>query len=107
MKDYAQSKSKLSEAINIKYTNFLSRRKYNVLRKTQSSVYDPNKNVWVPRNAKCLGIDIQLSLSYTSNESIEKFVKTLDIGCVRQIPDVLGVTRTITGLVFIMELHLL
>lgn len=107
VKDYTQSKSKLSEAINLKYTNFLSRRKYNVLCKTQSSVFYPNKNVWVPRNVKCLGIDIQLSLSHISNESIEKFVKTLDIGCVCQIPDVPGVTRTITGLVFmIMELHL-
>ncbi|CAB3999878.1 Hypothetical predicted protein [Paramuricea clavata] len=54
-----------------------------------------------------MGIDIQLSLSHISNESIEKFVKTLDIGCVCQIPDVPGVTRTITGLVFmIMDLHL-
>jgi hypothetical protein len=54
-----------------------------------------------------MGIDIQLSLSHISNESIEKFVKTLDIGCVCQIPDVPGVTRTITGLIFIiMDIHL-
>ena len=55
-----------------------------------------------------MGIDIQLSLSHISNESIEKFVKTLDIGCVCQIPDIPSVTRTITGLIFmIMDLHLI
>ncbi|CAB3989988.1 Hypothetical predicted protein [Paramuricea clavata] len=54
-----------------------------------------------------LGFDVQLSLSNVSYGSIEKFVKTLDIGCVCQIPDVSGVTRTITGLVFmIMDLNL-
>ena len=63
VKDYTQSKNTLSEAINLKYTNFLSRRKFNVLCKTQSSVFDPNKNVWVPRNVKCMDIDIQLSQS--------------------------------------------
>ena len=61
----------------------------------------------MPRNVKCLGVDIQLSLLHVSNESIEKFVKTIDIGCVCQIPDAPGVTRTITGLVLmVIDLHL-
>ena len=38
VKDYMQSNNSLPEATNLKYRNFLSRRKYNVLCKTQSSV---------------------------------------------------------------------
>ena len=107
VKELTQTNSSLSQAVALKYNNFLSRRKFNLLCKTQSSVFDTDKEVWVPRNVKCLGVDIQLSLSHISNESIEKFVKTLDIGCVCQIPDVPGVTRMITGVVFmIMDLHL-
>ena len=70
-------------------------------------MFDASNEVWVPRNVKCLGIDMQLSLNRISNESVEKYVKTLDIGCVNQIPNVPGVTRTVTGLLFmIMDLHL-
>ena len=107
VKDFTQSNNSLSEAISLKYKNFLSRRKFNILCKTQSSVFDTDKDAWVPRNVKCLGVDVQLSLSHVTNESIEKFVKTLDIGCVCQIPGVPGVTTTITGLVFmVIDLHL-
>ncbi len=107
VKEFSQSSNSLTEAISLKYKNFLSRRKFNLICKTQSSVFDTDRDVWVPRNVKCLGVDVQLSLSRISNESIEKFVKTLDIGCVCQIPDVPGITRTITGLVLmVIDLHL-
>ena len=53
---------------------------------------------------KCLGIDIKVTLGAISNKSIETFVKSLDIGSVSQIPDVPGVTRTVTGLVFMTSL---
>ena len=107
VKELTEANSSLNDAISLKYKNFLSRRKNNLLFKRQSSVFDTDKEVWVPRNVKCLGFDVQFSLSNISNERVEKFVKTLDIGCVCQIPDVSGVTRTITGLVFmIMDLHL-
>jgi hypothetical protein len=70
-------------------------------------VFDANNEVWIPHNVKCLGLDMQVSLSKVSDESVEKFVKTLDIGSVSQIPIVPGVTRTVTGLVFmIVDLHL-
>ena len=50
---------------------------------------------------------MEISLSRISDESVEKFVRTLDIGSVCQIPHVLGVTRSVTGLVFmIIDLHL-
>ena len=79
VQEFTQSNNSLSEAISLKYKNFLSRRKFNIICKTQSSVFDTDKDTWVPRNVKCLGVDVQLSLSRVSNESIEKFVKTLDI----------------------------
>ena len=42
-----------------------------------------------------------------SNEKVDKFVKSLDIGHVTQIPCVPGVSRAVTGLVFmIIDLHL-
>jgi hypothetical protein len=97
----------MTQAISFKYENFLSHRKYNLLCKTQSTVFDANNEVWIPHNVKCLGLDMQVSLSKVSDESVEKFVKTLDIGSVSQIPIVPGVTRTVTGLVFmIVDLHL-
>ena len=56
---------------------------------------------------KCLGIDIKVTLGKILNKSIETFVKSLDTGSVSQIPDVPGVTQTVTGLVFmIINLHL-
>ena len=106
MKDSSESEGALTQAIALKYHNFLSRRKFNMLCKTQPSLFDTDREVWVPSNMKCLGIDVQLRRSI-SNHNVEKFVKQLDIGSVSQIPNVSGVTRTITGLVFmIIELHL-
>ena len=69
-----------------------------MLCKTQSSVFDANNEVWVPRNVKCMGIDMQVSLSKISDESVRKFVKALDIGSILQIPNVPGVIRTVTGI---------
>ena len=107
MKGLNQSESSMTQAISFKYENFLSRRKYNLLCKTQSTVFDPDNEVWIPRNVKCLGLDMQVSLSKMSDESVKKFVKTLDIGSVSQIPNVPGVTRMVTGLVFmIVDLYL-
>ena len=99
MKGLSQSESSMTQAISFKYENFLSCRKYNLLCKTQSTVFDANNEVWIPRNVKCLGLDVQVSLSKVSDESVEKFVKSLDIGSVSQIPNVPGVTGTVTGLV--------
>ena len=42
-----------------------------------------------------------------SDKRVENFVRSLDIGHVNQIPNAPGVSRTITGLVFmIIDLHL-
>ena len=81
-----------------KFQNFLSRRKFNLLCKTQSSAFDAEQEMWVPHNKKCLGIDMKVPLNQISDESVENFVKYLDVGHVNQIPNVPGVTRTVTGL---------
>jgi hypothetical protein len=107
IKDYNSSYECLKQAVALKYKNFLSRRKFSLLCKTQSSVFDANEEVWLPHNMKCLGVDMRVPFSFISNESIETFVRSLDIGHVNQIPNVPGLTRTVTGLVFlIIDLHL-
>ena len=106
IKDYNFSHDALKQAVALKYQNFLSRRKYNLLCKTQSSAFDADGEVWVPRNMKCLGIDLRVPFTRVTDEKVEKFIKSLDIGHVNQIPNVPGVTRTMTGLVFmIIDLH--
>ena len=107
IEENSQSKSSLKQALAFKYQNFLSWRKFNLMCKTQSSVFDPNAEVWLPRNVKCLGVDVDVSINKILDEKLEKCVKSLDIGSINQIPNVPGVSRTITGLVFmIMDLHL-
>ena len=107
MKGYQNSDEALKQAVFMKYQNFLSRRKYALVCKTQSSVFDPNSDLWVPRNIKCLGLDLRVPNIAISDKQVENFVRSLDIGHVNQIPNAPGVSRTITGLVFmIIDLHL-
>ena len=96
----------MKKAVAIKYQNYLSRRKYNFVYKTQNSVFDPEKELWVPRNLKCPGLDLRLP-SLVSQDKVDNFVKALNIGYVSPISNCSGVSRTVTGLVFmILELHL-
>ena len=107
MKQYQNSEEALKQAVLMKYQNFLSRRKYALVCKTQSSVFDPSSELWVPRNMKCLGLDLRVPCITISDKMVEHFVRSLDIGHVNQIPNAPGVSRTITGLVFmIIDLHL-
>lgn len=106
-KDYKNSEEALKQAVLVKYQNFLSRRKYNLACKTQNSVFYPDAEVWLPRNVKCLDVDIGIPDLNVSKYKVEQFVKKLDIGEVTHIPSVPGVARTVTGLVFmIVDLHL-
>ena len=107
LNEYHESDQSLKQAIAFKYQNFLLQRKFNLLCKTQSSAFDADQEVWVPRNMKVLGKDVKIAPDQISYESIEKLVKSLDIGHINQIPNVPGVTRTVSGLVFmIIDLHL-
>ena len=70
-------------------------------------MFDANQEVWVPRDMKLLGKDVKVSINSISDESVRKFVQSLDIGKIVQVPNVPGVTRSVTGLVFmIIDLHL-
>ena len=105
MKDYQNSEESLKQAVLMKYQNFLSRRKYALVYKTQSSVFDPNSDLWVPRNMKFLGTDLRVPCITISNKKVGNFVRT--VGHVNQIPNPPGVSRAITGLAFmIIDLHL-
>ena len=106
LKNYSKSGGALKQAVSMKYQTFLSRRKYQFICRTQSSVFNSDSEVWVPRNAKCLGVDLRLP-SLISPAAVDKFVKGLDIGHVNFIPSCSGVSRTVTGLVYmILDLHL-
>ena len=106
MKEYANSEEALKQAVAMKYQAFLSRRKFQFICKTQSSVFNAEQNVWVPRNINSAGVNVSLP-RIVSDEKVDKFVKSLDIGHACEIPNYSGVSRTVTGLVFmILDLHL-
>lgn len=56
-----------------------------VVCKTQTSYFNAESDVWVPRNVKCTGINLRVPRP-VSNAAVDKFVKELDIGTVNQIP---------------------
>ena len=65
--EFNKSEDALKHAVALKYQNYLSQRKFKLICKTQSSVNDVDKQVWLPRNVKCLDVDIALP-KITSNE---------------------------------------
>lgn len=106
IKGFSNSEGALQQAVAMKYQAFLSRRKFQLICKTQSSVFNAEQDVWLPRNIKCPGVNISVP-RIVSDEKVEKFVKSLDRGHVSEIPNYSGVSRTVTGLVFmILDLHL-
>ena len=106
MKEHQASPEALKQAIATKYQNFLSRRKFKLVCKTQTSYFNAESEVWVPRNIKCVGVDLRVPQP-VSDAAVDKFVKQLNIGSANQIPNAPGVSRTVTGLVFmVIDLHL-
>lgn len=106
IKDYQLSPEAMKQALALKFKNFLSRRKFTLICKTQSSYFNAEKEIWLPRNITCMGLDLRHPQPVSSN-AVEKFVKNLDIGHVEQIPGAPGVSRKITGLIFmIIDLHI-
>ena len=64
IKDFHNSEEALKQAVTIKYQNYqnyLSRCKFKLVCRTQSSVYDAEQEVWLPRNLKCMDTNIALS----------------------------------------------
>ena len=90
----------------MQYQKFLSRRKFKLVCKTQNSVFNSYEDVWVSRNMKCKDFEVSLP-KIVSDSKVDKFIKSLDIGAVSQLPGCSGVSRTITGLVYmILNLYL-
>lgn len=106
VKDFNNSEEALTQAVAIKYQNHLLRHKFKLVCKTQSSVYDAEQEMWLSRNLKCMDTSIALP-KIVSDLKVDYFVKSFDIGHVCQISNYPGVSRTVTGLVFmILDLHL-
>ena len=72
MNDYQNSEESIKQAVLMKYQNFLTRRKYALVCKTQASVFDPNSDLWVPRNMKCLGTDLRIPCITISDKKVER-----------------------------------
>ena len=106
MNKYQMSPEALQKALATKYQNHLSRRKFVLVCRTQSSYFNAVSETCLPRNVNCMGIDLRLPKS-VSNCAADAFVKALDIGDITELPNVAGVSTTVTGLVLmILELHL-
>ena len=70
--EHNQSPEALKDAIAMKYQSLLSRRKFNFVFRIQNGVFDPNEEVWVPRNIKCLNLNIALPRIVT-DERVDSF----------------------------------
>ena len=102
---YQCSNENIKRSLAVKYSYFLSRQKYQLICKTKESVFDPNKEVWVPKNVEVEGVPVS-AIRMSSYRSLEKFVKDLNIVSVSLVPGHVGVTRTISETVFmIVDLH--
>ena len=75
MKGYQNSEEALKQAVMMKYHNFLSRRKYAFVCKTQSLVFDPNSDLLVPCNMQCLGMDLRVPSITISDKRVENIVR--------------------------------
>ena len=105
-KSYENSEEHMRKAVATIFGNHISRRKYYLMSKLQNLSYDPNKKTWVPRKAELDGISYRMARSLPFNK-IEQFVKSLNTGPVYQIPQHMGVSRTITSLsIMIVDLYL-
>ena len=65
----------MPQAVATKYQNHLSRRKYTLVCRTQSSFFDPESETWLPRNISCAGIDLRLpktSMQFSGREICEQ-----------------------------------
>ena len=103
---HIKSEAGMKQAIASKFKGHLSRRKYNFSCKIQNKVFGVEKQKWDV--AITYGdYNINLKTCSISNESVQKCVKSLDIGDVNVIPEISGAARTVTGLTYlIIDLNL-
>ena len=60
VKDFHNSEEPHKQAVAIKYQNYLSRRKFKLMCRTQRPVYEAEQEVWLLRNLKCMDTNIAL-----------------------------------------------
>ena len=72
------NKEALKQAVAVKFQNYLSRRKFNLVCNMQSSLYDAEQEVLLPRNIKCM--DAEIALPNVSDLKVDHFVESLVIG---------------------------
>ena len=105
-KKFESSDIALRQALVLKYNNYLSTRKYRFQCKTLNSLFDPDKETWIPRNKKVSDGEFCMP-KLVSLDKLDKFAKNIDIGHVNLIPGGIGVSRTLVSLVImIADLHL-
>ncbi len=75
VKNFNNSEESLKQAVALK---LLSRRKFKLICKTQNSIFNTKKEIWLPRNIKCLDAEISLP-RIVSDPKVDKFVTSLDI----------------------------
>ncbi|XP_065639723.1 uncharacterized protein LOC136072530 [Hydra vulgaris] len=100
--NFIKSKAGINKAVALKYATYLSRRKYNMICKVQKTTFSDISNISSVNSVQYGDINFELNMSNISNETVEKFVKSLDIGEIHQIPGFSGVSRTLTALVTIV-----
>ncbi|XP_066914986.1 uncharacterized protein [Clytia hemisphaerica] len=100
-------KGALDRAIALKYSTFQSRRKYTFQCKIQKSMYDPSSETFGKISMTYGEYNLDLNTKSISHQSVDKFVKGLNIGELHQIEGYSGVTRTLTALTtMIVDLNL-
>ena len=104
---YYKSDQAMNQSIAAKYAGHLSRRKFNFFGKIQKSTFDPDTQQWGQKNINYGGKVIKLFERTLSDNAVQKFICSLDIGDIHPIPGFCGVTRTVTALTTMMlDLHL-
>ncbi|KAI8522156.1 hypothetical protein Bbelb_019100 [Branchiostoma belcheri] len=103
---YEASDENMERSLAAQVNAQLSRRKYQFHCKTLSSVYDPTKKVYVPRDSYIDGIKFRQARLVSSAKLQEK-MKSIDIGHIYPVPGHVGATRPFVSLVImIVDLHL-
>ena len=88
----------MTKPLALKYLTFLSRRKYNFMCKIQQSTYDPESQSYRKNTISYGESNLDVKIKSISHNSLDLFVKSLDIGQLHQIDGYSGITRTVTAL---------
>ena len=100
---YLKGEDAMKRAIALKYQTFISRRKYQFICKIQKNAFDTEKQELTKNIITYGDYNINLKTAAISNNSVDQFVKSLDIGDINPIPSISGVSTTVIGLTTLMN----